>query len=93
MLRRTLSPCFPPPSPLPSSPAHGLSVLASYLTGDGHSVVTAVDAEEAIGCFAGAEFDLLITDHAMPGINGVHLAAAVRTMRSGKPVILAMRNS
>jgi len=63
-------------------------VLESYLTADGHSVVTAVDAEEAMGCFEGAEFDLLITDHAMPGMNGVQLAAAVRRTRVGHPVIL-----
>ena len=63
-------------------------VLESYLTADGHNVVTAVNAEEAIGCFEGAEFDLLITDHAMPGMNGVQLAAAVRLMHAGQPVIL-----
>jgi CheY-like chemotaxis protein len=63
-------------------------VLESYLTADGHSVVTAVDAEGALGCFAGAKFDLLITDHAMPGLNGVQLAAAVRELRAGHPVIL-----
>jgi signal transduction histidine kinase len=63
-------------------------VLENYLTADGHSVVTAVDAEQAIGCFEGAKFDLLITDHAMPGMNGVQLAAAVREMRAGYPVIL-----
>ena len=60
----------------------------SYLTADGHHVVTAVDAEEAIGCFENAEFDLMITDHAMPGMNGVMLATAVRENRAGHPVIL-----
>jgi signal transduction histidine kinase len=63
-------------------------VLASYLTADGHSVVTAVNAEEALRCFNDAKFDLLITDHAMPGQNGVQLAAAVREMRAGHPIIL-----
>jgi CheY-like chemotaxis protein/anti-sigma regulatory factor (Ser/Thr protein kinase) len=63
-------------------------VLASYLTSDGHSVVTAVNAEEAMGFFAAGKFDLLITDHAMPGMNGVQLAAAVRERRAGQPVIL-----
>jgi signal transduction histidine kinase len=63
-------------------------VLESYLTADGHNVVTAVDAEEAMGCFEAAEFDLLITDHAMPGMNGMKLAAAVREKRAGQPVIL-----
>ena len=63
-------------------------ILESYLTADGHNVVTAVDAEQAIGCFEAGEFDLVITDHAMPGMNGVKLAATVRAMRAGHPVIL-----
>jgi CheY-like chemotaxis protein len=60
--------------------------------------VTAIDAEEAIGCLKSADslaahphparFDLLITDYAIPGMNGVQLAAAVRDMRAGHPVIL-----
>ena len=63
-------------------------VLASYLTADGHSVVTAVNAEEALARFGNAKFDLLITDYAMPGMNGAQLATAVRKMRAGQPVIL-----
>lgn len=63
-------------------------VIKKYLTADGHSVVTAIDAEEAIGCVQKASFDLLITDHGMPGMNGIQLAAVVRQMREGHPVIL-----
>jgi signal transduction histidine kinase len=63
-------------------------VLESYLTADGHRVVTASDAEEAIGFFAFRQFDLLITDHAMPGMNGVQLAAAIREKHANHPVIL-----
>ena len=63
-------------------------VLESYLMADGHSVVTAGSAGEAIGCVVTEPFDLLITDHAMPGMNGVQLAAAVRAMHAGQPVIL-----
>ena len=63
-------------------------VLKNYLTADGHSVVTAENAEEALGCFESGKFDLLITDHAMPGMNGVQLAAAVREKIAGHPVIL-----
>jgi signal transduction histidine kinase len=63
-------------------------VLESYLTADGHSVVTAVNAEEALGCFAETGFDLLISDHAMPGLNGVQLACAVRAMHVDQSVIL-----
>jgi signal transduction histidine kinase len=63
-------------------------VLQKYLSADGHKVVTATNAEQAIGCARTAVFDLLITDHAMPGMNGVQLAAVFRQMRSGHPVIL-----
>jgi CheY-like chemotaxis protein len=63
-------------------------VLKGYLTSDGHTVVTAVSAGEALDRLDAAEFDLMITDHAMPGMNGVQLAATVREMHSGHPVIL-----
>ena len=52
------------------------------------SVVTTANAEQALGCFDDAKFDLLITDRAMPEMSGVQLAAAVREMRAGPPVIL-----
>jgi signal transduction histidine kinase len=63
-------------------------VLQKYLAADGHKVVTAVTAEQAIGCARTSTFDLLITDHAMPGMNGMQLAAVFRQMRSAHPVIL-----
>jgi CheY-like chemotaxis protein len=63
-------------------------VLASYLTADGHEVSTAVDAEHAIGTMHKEHFDLLITDHAMPGANGLQLASVFRASRAGHPIIL-----
>jgi len=63
-------------------------VLERYLAADGHSVVTASDPGEAIGWARSEHFDVMITDHAMPGMNGVQLAEAVRAMRAGHPVIL-----
>jgi signal transduction histidine kinase len=63
-------------------------VLESYLTSDGHRVVTKARSNDALDCFETGGFDLLITDHAMPGMNGVQLGAAVRNKRSGHPVIL-----
>jgi signal transduction histidine kinase len=64
------------------------TVLASYLTADGHEVSTAVDAEHAIGTMHKEHFDLLITDHAMPGANGLQLASVFRASRAGHPIIL-----
>jgi signal transduction histidine kinase len=64
------------------------SVLESYLTADGHRAVTAVNAGEAIRRMGRAKFDLIITDHAMPGMSGVQFAAAARGICAGQPVIL-----
>ena len=55
---------------------------------DGHGVVTAGNAAEAMARFADANFDLVITDHAMPGMNGLQFAEAVRELRAEHPVIL-----
>lgn len=63
-------------------------VLEQYLAADGHTVVTASDPDEAIGAAKAGQFDLMITDHAMPGMNGVQLAAVLRGMHAGHPVIL-----
>ncbi|MBV9905240.1 MAG: response regulator, partial [Alphaproteobacteria bacterium] len=37
----------------------------------------------------GTKVDLMITDHAMPGMTGVELAARVREMRPDLPILLA----
>jgi signal transduction histidine kinase len=63
-------------------------VLKGYLTSEGHTVGTAVSAADAFERLEGAEFDLMITDHAMPDMNGVQFAAAVREKRAGLRVIL-----
>jgi signal transduction histidine kinase len=64
-------------------------VISRYLVTDGHRVVTAINGPEAIDRVRTESFDLLITDHSMPGMNGVQLAAAVRQMRPRQPIILA----
>ena len=64
-------------------------VIARYLTADGHRVVTAINGHEALEIIALHTFDLLITDHSMPGMNGIQLAAAVRQKCVGHPIILA----
>jgi CheY-like chemotaxis protein len=37
---------------------------------------------------AGQHFDLLVTDHLMPGISGPELARVVRTSRPGTAILL-----
>ncbi|MEO7319595.1 MAG: response regulator [Chthoniobacteraceae bacterium] len=63
-------------------------VIARYLVTDGHRVVTAINGHEAIDLMKANRFDLLITDHAMPGMNGEQLAAAVRQIRVGIGIVM-----
>jgi len=56
----------------------------------GHEVTEAHSAREALQLLeAGLDTDLLITDHAMPGMTGSELAFEVRRQRPRLPVLLA----
>ncbi len=63
-------------------------VVRQYLAADGHEVVTAASGQEAVERFEASEFDLVITDHAMPGMNGSQLAEALKAMRASQPILL-----
>ena len=55
----------------------------------GYTVVEAASGEEAMRLVSqGERFDLLVTDHLMPGVNGTDLALAVRSARPGVAVLL-----
>lgn len=62
----------------------------SYMLADlGYSVIEAASGEEAIRLLdGGQQFDLLVTDHLMPGISGTDLARMVRTSRPGTAILL-----
>lgn len=69
-----------------------LSGTAAMLADLGHTAVEAGSAAVALGMLARAgetAFDLVITDHAMPGMSGSALAAHLRRHRPELPVILA----
>ncbi|MEO8685735.1 MAG: PAS domain S-box protein, partial [Devosia sp.] len=61
----------------------------SMLEDLGHDVVEATSAEEAMGALGRAEFDLIITDHAMPRMTGSQLAEKVHESRPDQPIIIA----
>lgn len=81
-------------------PASGVALLVddeelvrastSYMLADlGYRVVEAASGEEAMRLLdAGLPFDLLVTDHLMPGISGTDLAREVRNTRPGTAVLL-----
>jgi len=65
-----------------------LQVVAGYLAADGHTVETATNGQEALEKFQAGEFDVVITDRAMPGMNGDQLAAMIKEATPKMPVIL-----
>lgn len=62
----------------------------SYMLADlGYCVIEAASGEEAMRLLeAGEPFDLLVTDHLMPGISGTDLARVVRESRPGTAILL-----
>src|SRR5205085_7794869 len=86
---------------VPPKPARVLSVLlvdddllvldniAAMLDDLGHAVVEARSGEEAIALLRRTpKVDLVVTDYAMPGMNGLQLAEAVAAEYPGIPVVL-----
>jgi PAS domain S-box-containing protein len=63
-------------------------ILVSYLKIDGHVVETAANGEEALAKFQPSGFDLVITDRAMPEMGGDQLAAEIKRLDPGTPVIM-----
>ncbi len=63
-------------------------VLTEYLTGDGHTVQTAVNGRDGIEKFKAGQFAVVITDRAMPEVGGDQLAAMVKEASPTTPVVL-----
>jgi CheY-like chemotaxis protein len=62
---------------------------ADMLSDLGYSVVEAASGEEALRLVSrGEHFDVLVTDHLMPGMTGTDLADNVRAAKPGVPVLL-----
>jgi CheY-like chemotaxis protein len=55
---------------------------------DGHKIETANGAEEALRLFEKSPFDVVITDYSMPGMKGNELAARLKALRPGQPVVM-----
>lgn len=55
---------------------------------DGHKIETANGADEALAAFEKASFDVVITDYSMPGMKGNELAARLKALKPGQPVVM-----
>lgn len=62
--------------------------LTEYLIRDGHTFEVASNGLEGLQRFEIGKFDLVITDRAMPGMNGDHVAMAIKQMEPRVPVIM-----
>jgi PAS domain S-box-containing protein len=84
--------------PAATGPAHILvvdddagvrNITATFLSELGHSTREAADGMTALAMLAGGEpIDLLVTDYAMPGMNGIELAQQVKARWPKLPVLL-----
>lgn len=63
-------------------------VLGVYLSEDNHEIVTAENGREGLEKFTEGEFDLVLTDRAMPEMNGDQLAAEIKKLKPEQPLIL-----
>ena len=62
--------------------------LKRILEGDRFSVETCVSGHSAIETLHERDFDLIVTDLKMPGMNGIEVLKAVKTLQPGAPVIM-----
>ncbi len=63
-------------------------VIGVYLREDHHTIETAANGREALEKFQDGAFDLVLTDRAMPEMNGDQLAAEVKKISPHMPVVL-----
>jgi CheY-like chemotaxis protein len=65
-----------------------LSVLKFMLATNGYRVLSASNGQEAIGMFAEATVDLVLTDFGMPQMNGSQLVDRLKQIAQHVPMIL-----
>ncbi|OUW17287.1 MAG: hypothetical protein CBD18_05025 [Opitutales bacterium TMED158] len=65
-----------------------LEVVSELLQASGHIVDTFSDPESAVKAIKEANYDLIITDRAMPRMSGDQLAASAKAIDSGLPIYL-----
>lgn len=63
-------------------------VVEDALVDQGHHVVLARDGQEVLDIAAGYQFDVLVTDLAMPRVTGWELIPLLRARRADLPVVV-----
>jgi CheY-like chemotaxis protein len=90
-----------PPLAAPADTGETLNILAvdddalvlmntvAMLEDLGHDVTPAYSAREALAAMQRQDFDLVVTDHAMPNMTGTQLASEIHGQQPSMPVVLA----
>jgi CheY-like chemotaxis protein len=68
--------------------ADARNALKMLLSLDGHKVCEAANGQEACWRFTPGEFDLVITDYAMPGMKGDEFARTIKCIAPAQPIIM-----
>lgn len=63
------------------------SVLRRMLERCGHGVTEAADGRQALACLEAGAFDVLVTDIWMPGMDGISLITAAKSLVPGLRII------
>ena len=63
-------------------------VISVYLSEDHHEITTAVNGRDGLQKFREGKFDVVLTDRAMPEMNGDQLAAEIKRLKPDQPLIL-----
>jgi CheY-like chemotaxis protein len=67
---------------------NGLLVRKSILEEHGFSVTASSSQEDALTKFLSSQFDLVITGHSLPKLNGAEMIRLVRELKPSTPAIL-----
>lgn len=62
--------------------------LKLLLSIDQHTVTEATNGREALNLYRPGEFDIVITDYAMPEMQGDELAAVIRSKSPTQPIVM-----
>ncbi len=63
-------------------------VIEVYLSEDNHKITTASNGREGLAAFKAAKFDIVMTDRAMPEMDGEQMATEIKKIDPRQPVIL-----
>jgi CheY-like chemotaxis protein len=65
-----------------------LKILSEALQNAGHEVGTASNGEQGLAKFQETKWDVVVTDRAMPVVDGEKLAASIKLLSPQTPIIL-----